>query len=122
MAREKEVIDEIEVRDLEDNSALRVTVMYNPEMGNKGMPGLQVLYMGHFVNYEPLRVERWAYQAHKAGTDVLFLEDHSWSVHEDQFIRNSLVVGTPLKARVEVKTRSRATPLVKEYDLPFGLE
>ena len=119
---EKTVIDEIEVRDLEDNSSLRVTVYSHPELGNRGVPGVQVLYMGQFVNYEPLQVERWAYQAQKAGTDVWYLADQSWAVHEDQYVKNSLVVGTPLKARVEVKTRSRATPLVKEYELPFALD
>lgn len=40
----------------------------------------------------------------------------------DQFIRNSLVLGAPLKARVEVKTRRKAQPVVKEYPLPFALE
>jgi len=119
---EKTLIDEIEVRDLEDNSSLRVSVYNHPELGNKGLPGIQVLYMGHFVNYEPLQVERWAYQAQKAGTDVLLLEDQSWIHYEDQFIRNSLVVGSPLKARVEVKTRSKAAAVVREYELPFSLE
>jgi hypothetical protein len=119
---EKTVIDEIEVRDLEDNSTLRVTVYSHPELGNRGVPGVQVLYMGQFVNYEPLQVERWAYQAQKAGTDVWYLADQSWAVHEDQFVKNSLVLGTPLKARVEVKTRSKAKPVVREYELPFALE
>jgi hypothetical protein len=119
---EKTVIDEIEVRDLEDNSTLRVTVYSHPELGNRGVPGVQVLYMGQFVNYEPLQVERWAYQAQKAGTDVWYLADQSWAVHEDQFVKNSLVIGTPLKARVEVKTRSKAKPVVREYELPFALE
>ena len=119
---EKTVIDEIEVRDLEDNSTLRVTVYSHPELGNRGVPGVQVLYMGQFVNYEPLQVERWAYQAQKAGTDVWYLADQSWAVREDQFVKNSLVLGTPLKARVEVKTRSKAKPVVREYDLPFALE
>lgn len=119
---EKTLIDEIEVRDLEDNSTLKVSVYSHPELGNRGVPGVQVLYMGHFVNYEPLQVERWAYQARKAGTDVLLLEDQSWIHHDDQYIRNSLVVGTPLKARVEVKTRSKANPVVREYELPFALE
>jgi hypothetical protein len=41
-------------------------------------------------------------------------------VHEDQYIKNYLVMGTPLKARVEVKTRS-SKPVVKEYVLPFEL-
>lgn len=119
---EKTLIDEIEVRDLEDNSVLRVSVYNHPELGNRGVPGVQILYMGHYVNYEPLAVERWAYQARKAGTDVLLLEDQSWIHYEDQFIRNSLVVGSPLKARVEVKTRSKASPVVREYELPFALE
>jgi hypothetical protein len=122
VANETKVLDTIEVTDLEDNSKLTVVVQSCGEMGNKGVPGLQLVYMGYFVNFEPLAVERWAYAARKAGKDVLLLEDYSWNVHPDQYIRNSLVLRTPLKARVEVKTRSKAKPVVKEYPLPFTIE
>jgi len=122
MANEIKVLDTIEVPDLEDNSKLTVVVRSCSEMGNKSLPGLQVLYLGYTVNYEPLHVERWAYQARKAGKDVYLLEDCSWNVHADQFIRNYLVLGSPPKARVEVKTRSKAQPVVKEYPLPFNIE
>jgi len=122
MANEVKVLDTIEVADLEDNSKLTVVVQSCSEMGNKGVPGIQVLYMGYFVNFEPMQVERWAYAARKAGQDVYLLADYSWNVHPDQFIRNSLVLGTPLKARVEVKTRSKKAPVVREYPLPFAIE
>ncbi|MDJ1467922.1 hypothetical protein QNI19_29195 [Cytophagaceae bacterium DM2B3-1] len=42
-------------------------------------------------------------------------------VHQDQYIKNYLVIGDILKARVVVKTRS-SKPVIKEYDLPFQLE
>jgi hypothetical protein len=74
--------------------------------------------MGHIINYEPLFVERLAYQAYKAGVTDYLLEDYSWTYHEDQYVKNSLIIGSPLKARVEVKTRS-SKPVIKEYDLPF---
>jgi hypothetical protein len=119
MANKVTPLDTIEVTDLEDNSKLTVFVQSCTELGNNNQPGLQVLYMGYTVNYEPLHVQRWAYQARKAGKDVLFLEDYSWNAHQDQYIRNSLVLGNPLKARVEVKTRSKSKPVVKEYPLPF---
>src|SRR6478736_4138805 len=108
MANKVTVLDTIEVADLEDNSKLTVVVQACTELGNNSVPGLQVLYMGYIVNFEPLHVQRWAYQARKAGKDVHFLEDNSWNVHADQFIRNSLVLGNPLKVRVEVKTRSKS--------------
>lgn len=116
------ILETIEVRDLEDNSTLTVVVQSCTELGNKGLPGLQVRYLGYILNLEPLHVERWAYQARKAGQDVYLLEDYSWTVHQDQFIKNSLVLGEPLKVRVEVKTRSKAKPVVREYPLPFQLE
>lgn len=122
MANETTILDTIEVRDLEDNSKLTVIVMSCTELGNSGVPGLQVHYLGYIVNFEPLHVERWAYQARKAGKEVLLLEDYSWNVHADQYIRNSLVLGSPLKARVEVKTRSKSNPVVREYPLPFEIE
>jgi hypothetical protein len=122
MANEVKVLDTIEVRDLEDNSKLTVVVQSCTELGNKGVPGLQVHYMGYIVNFEPLIVEKWAYQARKAGKEAYLLEDYSWNVHPDQFIRNYLVLGSPLKVRVEVKTRSKAQPVVKEYPLPFAVE
>jgi hypothetical protein len=121
MANIKTKIDEWEVRDLEDNSALRIYVENCTELGNQSKPGIQVLYMGHYVTYEPLAVERWAYQAGKAGKCEYLLEDKSWMVHEDQYVKNWLIVGSPLKARVEVKTRS-SKPKVREYELPFELE
>jgi hypothetical protein len=114
-------IDEWEVRDLEDKSALRIYVEQCTELGNQGHPGIQVLYMGQYVTYEPLAVERWAYQAQKAGTTELLLEDKSWLAHQDQYVKNWLILGSPLKARVEVKTRS-SKPKMREYALPFGLE
>ncbi len=114
-------IDEWEVRDLEDNSALRIYVENCTELGNQGRPGIQVQYMGQYVTFEPLAVERWAYQAQKAGKTELLLEDKSWLAHEDQYVKNWLVLGSPLKARVEVKTRS-SKPKVREYALPFEVE
>ncbi len=76
--------------------------------------------MGHTVNYEPLMVERWAYQAGKAGVTDYLLTDHSWMAHEDQFVKNYLILGSPGKARVDVKTRSSRV-IMKEYDLPFDV-
>ncbi len=113
--------DEWEVRDLEDNSVLRIYVEKCSELGNESKPGIQVQYMGQYVTYEPLAVERWAYQARKAGQTELLLEDKSWMVHEDQYVKAWLLIGSPLKARVEVTTRS-SWPKRREYDLPFELE
>jgi len=118
MANVKTVIDEWAVKDLEDGSFLVITVVNCTELGNQSLPGIQVLYMGQTVNFEPNIVERWAYQATKsAGTDYL-LADYSWIVYEDQFVKNYLVPGSPLKARIEVKTRSSKV-ISKEYELPF---
>jgi hypothetical protein len=114
-------IDEWEVRDLEDNCTLRIYVENCTELGNQGLPGIQVQYMGQYVTFEPMAVERWAYQAQKAGKTELLLEDKSWSAHEDQYVKNWLVLGSPLKARVEVKTRS-SKPKVRQYALPFEPE
>lgn len=126
MSNIKTKIDEFEVRDLEDNGLLRIYVEHNTEMGNRGVPGIQVWYTiaggTSIVNFEPLHVERWAYQAHKQQTDVYLLSDYSWDVHEDTYIKNYLIIGETLKARVEVKVRSKAKAVVREYDLPFHLE
>ena len=44
-------------------------------------------------------------------------------VHEDTYVKNYLVIdGEKLKARIEVKVRSKAKSIVKDYDLPFELE
>lgn len=118
MANEKTVADEWSVRDLEDGSSLTITVVNCTELGNQSLPGIQVLYMGNTINYEPLITERWAYQASKKGVDEYLLEDNSWMVHPDQFVKNYLILGSPLKAKVEVKTRSSKV-ITKEYDLPF---
>ena len=120
MANEKTTIDEWSVRDLEDGSSINVTVLGCTELGNQSLPGVQVIYMGNIINYEPLMAERWAYQASKAGVDEYLLEDKSWTVHEDQFVKTYLVVGEPLKAKVEVKTRSSKV-IAKEYELPFAV-
>lgn len=125
MANIKTKIDEWEVRDLEDNGFLRVYVEHNTEMGNQGVPGIQVWYTvaggTSIVNFEPNHVERWAYQAQKAGQTDYLLADHSWMVHEDTYIKNSLVLGEPLRAKVSVKVRSKSQPITKEYELPFAL-
>jgi hypothetical protein len=99
-----------------------VVVQACSELGNSAAPGLQIHYLGYILNLEPLQVDRWAYQARKAGQAVMLLDDYSWNVHADQYIRNSLVLGAPLKVRVEVKTRSRAAPITREYELPFKFE
>jgi hypothetical protein len=118
MSNVKTVTEEWAVRDLEDNSSLNISVLRCTELGNQGKPGIQVCFMGTIVNYEPLAVERWAYQATKAGAAEYLLADYSWMAHEDQYVKNYLVLGSPLKARVEVKTRS-SKPIIKEYPLPF---
>ncbi|MEO7992150.1 MAG: hypothetical protein ABI663_21540 [Chryseolinea sp.] len=118
MSNIKTTIEEWAVKDLEDGSSLTITVVACTELGNESKPGIQVYFMGNIVNYEPLIVERWAYKAGKAGITEFLLEDHSWTAHEDQYVKNYLVLGSPLKAKVEVKTRS-SKPVIKEYPLPF---
>ena len=118
MASVKTILDEWAVKDLEDGSSLKIEVISCTELGNNSVPGIQVCYMGNTINYEPLHVERWAYQAGKTGAKEYLLEDNSWMAHEDQYIKNYLVTGSPLKAKVEVKTRS-SKPVIKEYTLPF---
>ncbi len=119
----KTTIDEWEVRDLEDNSTLRIYVEHCTELGNQSKPGIQIWYTvgggTYIVTYEPLIVERWAYQAKKEGKDVLLLEDKSWIYRTDTFVKNSLVLGAVLKARVELKVTSSDEVITKEYDLPF---
>lgn len=126
MSNIKTKIDEFEVRDLEDNGVLRIYVEHNTEMGNRGVPGIQVWYTiaggTSIVNFEPLHVERWAYQAQKQNVQEYLLADYSWTTYEDTYIKNYLVVDEKLKAKVEVKVRSKKAPIVREYDLPFLLE
>lgn len=121
MSNVKTPVDSFEVRDLEDNSVLRVFVEACTEVGNDGKPGLQVHYMGNIVCFEPRMAEQLAYRARKAGQDELYLEDRSWAVHEDQFVKLWLELGDVPRVRVEVKTRSKQKPVVKRYDLPFTL-
>jgi hypothetical protein len=118
MANVKTILDEWSVRDLEDNSSINVLVEQCTELGNNSKPGIQVLYMGNYITFEPLIVEQWAYKAGKANVTEYFLEDRSWTHHADQYVKIYLVLGSPLKAKVEVKTRS-SKPVIKEYALPF---
>ncbi|MBX2940804.1 MAG: hypothetical protein KF860_00530 [Cyclobacteriaceae bacterium] len=118
MSNIKTVIEEWSVKDLEDGSSLNITVLGCTELGNQSKPGIQVCYMGNFINFEPLAVERWNYQASKVNASEYLLADLSWTVHEDQYIKVYLIPGSPLKAKVEVKTRS-SKPVIKEYELPF---
>lgn len=120
MAKENTLLEEIEVKDLEDGSVLRVRVESSTELGNNSKPGIQMFWMGYIVNFEPNIAERWNYQAKKAGGGPLLLEDKSWLAHTDQFIKIYYVPGTPPKARVEVKSRTTDNPVVKEYPLPFS--
>jgi hypothetical protein len=73
------------------------------------------------VNYEPLHTERWAYAAKKANQTECLVEDSSWTIHADTYIKHFLVAGEKLKAKIEVKVRSKDKPVIKEYDLPFVL-
>ena len=118
MTNVKTIIDEWAVKDLDDGSSLSITVTNCTELGNQSLPGIQVLYMGQTINFEPNTVERWAYQANKTDVTEYLLTDYSWMAHEDQFIKNYLVLGSPMKAKVEVKTRSSRV-ISKEYELPF---
>lgn len=118
MSNIKTIIEEWAVPDLEDGSSLSISVVGCTELGNTAKPGIQVCFMGNIINYEPLATARLAYLAEKSNVTDYLLEDKSWMVHEDQYIKNYLVQGSPLKARVEVKTRS-SKPVIKEYILPF---
>ena len=120
MANEKTLLEEIEVKDLEDGSVLRVRVEACTELGNNSKPGIQMHWMGYIVNFEPNIAERWNYQAKKAGGGPLLLQDSSWLAHTDQFIKIYFVPGAPPKARVEVKSRTTDNPVTKEYPLPFS--
>jgi hypothetical protein len=118
MANNITLLDEWSVKDLEDGSSLNVHVQRCSELGNSALPGLQVRAMGIIINYEPNIVGQWAYKARKQGDQEYFLEDKSWSVHEDQYVKNYLLTGSPMKAKVVVKTRS-SMPVSREYELPF---
>ena len=120
MANVKTPVDTIALTDLEDGSTLRVHVEACTEVGNDGVPGLQVLFLGYIVCFEPRQAARWAYQAKKANQDALLL-DSSWTAHTDQYVKVWLVRGTPGKARVAVKTRT-AAEVVREYPLPFAAD
>ncbi|MCB0518874.1 MAG: hypothetical protein H6577_21085 [Lewinellaceae bacterium] len=126
MTNIKTKIDEWEVRDLEDNGVLKIYVEQNTEMGNRGLPGIQVWYTiaggTSIVNYEPNHVEKWAYQAQKANESEYLITDNSWIYYEDTFIKNSLVIGDELKAKISVKVRSNKEPITKEYKLPFTID
>jgi hypothetical protein len=120
MSNIKTVIEEWSVKDLEDGSSLNIIVLGCTELGNQSKPGIQVCYMGNIINFEPLAVERWNSQAGKVNVSEYLLADHSWTVHEDQYVKVFLLTGSPLKAKVEVKTRS-SKPVIKEYELPFAI-
>jgi hypothetical protein len=113
MANVKTVIDQWSVKDLEDNSSINVTVEAATELGNAGLPRIQILSMGQFNS-----VEKWAYQAGKTGTSEYLIEDKCWNRSEDEYIKYYLLLGTPLKARITVKSRT-SKPVTKEYELPF---
>lgn len=118
MANTRTILEEWAVKDLEDNSSIKIMVESCSELGNNAKPGIQVWYMGNIVTFEPNIVEQWAYKATKAGVTEYLLEDRSWMYHQDQYVKIYLILGAPLKARVEVKSRS-SKPVVKEYPLPF---
>lgn len=120
MANVKTLVDQWSVKDLEDNSSINVSVESGSELGNNGQPGIQVVCMGATVTYERNIVEQWAYKAGKENLEEYFLEDKSWTFHQDQYVKHSLVLGSPLKARITVKTRS-SKPITKDYELPFEL-
>jgi len=122
MSNVKTPVEAFEVTDLEDNSKIAVHVEHCTEVGNAGKPGLQVIYMGNIVCFEPLMAAKLAYHAKKAGKTEHYLEDRSWAVHQDQFVKLFLVLGDQPKVRVEVKTRSKSKPVVKTYSLPFTLD
>lgn len=112
------IIDEWSVKDLEDNSSLTVKVESCTELGNNSKPGIQIHFLGNIITFEPNIVEQWAYKAKKSGVSEYLLADRSWMVHEDQYVKIYLVLSTPFKAKVIVKTRS-SEPVMKEYPLPF---
>ena len=118
MANIKTVIEEWSVKDLENGSSLNISVLACTELGNQSQPGIQVCYMGNIVNFEPLAVERWNFQASKTNASEYLLSEHSWIEHENQYVKVYLVLGSPFKAKVEVKTRS-SEPVIKEYVLLF---
>jgi len=126
MANKATKIDEWDVRDLEDNSTYRVIVEECTELGNKNKPGIRITYTvgntAYYCVHEPYSAEKHVYEAKKAKQDVYVLKDKSWTAHEDHYVRNSLVVGDGLKARVEIKVRSSSQPKVKEYPLPFTIK
>lgn len=117
---DKKLIEEIKVKDLEDGNSLRVEVYECPELGNEGKPGLQMLSLGQYSNFEPVKAEQWAYQMKKAGEAEKLL-DSSWTHHQDQYIKIYFVPGAPAKAKVVVKSRS-SKPVEKVYALPFDAE
>jgi hypothetical protein len=118
----KILIEEIEIPDHEDGSKLRVRIEACDELGNRGVPGVQVHFLGNICSFEPVTAERNAYLARKAGKNEFFMESDSWtSGGPEQYVKNYLVLGATPKVRVELKTRS-SKPVVKEYDLPFKLD
>lgn len=77
MSNMRTKLDEWEVKDLEDNSNLRIYVEHYTELGYQSVPGIQVKYMGNYVTFEPIGVERLVYWAQKARETEFLMEDKS---------------------------------------------
>jgi hypothetical protein len=111
------LIDEWSIKDLEDNTSLKILVEGCSELGNNARPGLRVMFLGYTINFEPNLVEQWVYKAVKEDVTEYVLKD-SWMVNANQYVKVALLIGNPLKARVEAKTKT-SKPMVKEYELPI---
>ncbi|MBX3474664.1 MAG: hypothetical protein KF754_09800 [Planctomycetes bacterium] len=119
------VIDTFEIRDLEDNFHYHVQVEACDELGNKSKPGLRVRYSvpagSMACVIEPYLAEKWIYDTRKAGQTEYLIKDRSWIHYDNAWLKNYIViVGDKLKARVELKVKSREKPEIREYDLPFS--
>lgn len=121
---EKTVLESWTVKDKSDQSShYEITVYECTEMGNQSKPGLQVLYMGRYVNFEPIITTKWYNEAKKKGVNEYLLpDDNSYTYRENkgEYVKIYLVC-EPLSLKVEVKTTT-SKPVIKTFELPFTIE
>jgi hypothetical protein len=73
MSNIKTPVESFEFVDLEDNTKIHVHVESFTEVGNAGKPGLQVLYLGNIVCFEPLMAAKLA-KANRGAVSLFGLQ------------------------------------------------
>jgi hypothetical protein len=119
-------IERYKVSDTQVKDIYEIRVTYAAKCGMEKKPGLTINFIhnnvGEYESFCQYNTNYYVMEMKRDAEKQRWIEDGSFATSDGKsWFKTFLVIEPTVKVRTELKTVSMAEPLVKTYDLPFGI-